>query len=119
MVTNNYSEYLRKKEEIIKNLKGDLGCVLEFHGFVRNYHLKKGKKVQCSGLEIKEDVPEILEDVVDKAKKSFQVIEVLVYHNTGFLKVGERISAISVFAKHRKEAFLALEFLIKEMKKHH
>lgn len=55
----------------------------------------------------------------EEAKNKFDVIDILFYHNTGFLSIGERIASIAVFARHRKEGFEALEYIINEMKKYH
>jgi len=70
-------------------------------------------------MHIDEDILEKLKLIIEDAKNKFDVIEILFYHNIGFLNVGERIASIAVFARHRKEGFEALEYIIDEMKKYH
>ncbi|WP_038056757.1 molybdenum cofactor biosynthesis protein MoaE [Thermodesulfobacterium hydrogeniphilum] len=119
MVVKTYKDYMEKKEKFIRDLKGKFGCILEFHGFVREYDLKNGKEVPSRGLNIDKKILEKLKDIKKEAKKKFDLVEILIYHNIGFLKIGERIASISVFAKHREEAFSALAFIIDEIKKYH
>ena len=119
MITKSYEEFSKKIDEYIEKYKGKFGCIVTFNGFVRDYDLKDGEKVPAKGMQIDEDILEKLKTVVEEAKNKFDVIDILVYHNTGFLNVGERIASIAVFAKHRKEGFEALEFIINEMKKYH
>jgi molybdopterin synthase catalytic subunit len=119
MITSNHEEFNRKLNEYIEKYKGKFGCIVTFNGFVRDYDLKDGEKVPTKGMNIDDTVLEHLKAVVKEAKNRFDVIDILVYHSTGFLNVGEKIASIAVFAKHRKEGFEALEFIISEMKKYH
>ncbi|PMP97423.1 MAG: hypothetical protein C0169_03070 [Thermodesulfobacterium geofontis] len=119
MIFKDYKNYFEKKEFLREALKGKYGCIVEFNGFVREYDLKEGKEIPAKGLDIKEVVIEKLKEIREEAIKKFGLIEVIIYHAVGFLKVGERVVSIAVFAKHRKEAFLALSFIIDEMKKYH
>lgn len=119
MVFKNYKDYSEKKEDLCESLKGKFGCIMEFNGFVREYDLIEGKEVPAKGLDIKELVIEKLKEIREEAIKIFNLIEVVIYHAVGFLDVGERVASIAVFARHRKEAFLALSFIIDEMKKYH
>ncbi len=119
MILKNYQEFLERKKILINNLKGKFGCVVEFEGFVREYDLKGREKVPAKGLDIKETIIEKLKEIREEAIRKYEIIEVLIYHATGFLKVGERISVVAVFARHREPAFSALAFIIEEMKKYH
>jgi molybdopterin synthase catalytic subunit len=119
LIFSNYDEFNKKIDECIKKYRGKFGCIVTFNGFVREYDLKDGEKVPTKGMNIDETILEHLKAIVNEAKNKFDIIDVLVYHNTGFLNVGERIASIAVFAKHRKEGFEALEFIISEMKKYH
>ena len=119
MIFNSYDEFNKEIDECIKKHRGKFGCIVTFNGFVREYDLKDGEKVPTKGMNIDETILEHLKTIVNEAKNKFDIIDVLVYHNTGFLNVGERIASIAVFAKHRKEGFEALEFIISEMKKYH
>ena len=119
MIFNNYDEFNKNMDEYIKKYHGKFGCIVTFNGFVREYDLKNGEKVPTKGMNIDETILEHLKAVVEEVKNKFDIVDVLVYHSTGFLNVGERIASIAVFAKHRKEGFEALEFIISEMKKYH
>jgi len=119
MITSDYSIYLEKKEKFIKQYQGKFGCILEFHGFVREYDLKDKQKIPAKGLNIKKIILEKLESIKEKTIKKYDLIEIIIYHNTGFLEVGEKVTSIAIFAKHRYEAFNALSFIINEIKKYH
>jgi molybdopterin synthase catalytic subunit len=119
MIFKVFEDYLRKKEEVGKELSGKFGCIVEFNGYVREHDIVDGREVPTSGLNIKEEVFFHLHEIRGKAIEKFALLEVLVYHNQGFLKVGERVTAIAIFAKRRFEAFSALEFIISEIKKYH
>ncbi len=119
MLSTSFREYLKLKRELKEKLQGKLGCILEFHGFVRDYELKDGKKVRVDGLEVSHHILSEIPKIASLAKDKFDVLEVLIYHKIGYLKVGSRISSISVFASHRENAFKALEFVINEIKRFH
>jgi len=119
MIFIDYNFYLNKKEDLTESLKGKYGCIVEFNGFVREYDLKGEEKIPAKGLEIKDIVIEKLKEIREEAIKKYDLLEVIIYHATGFLKVGERVTSIAVFARHRNEAFSALAFIIDEMKKYH
>lgn len=119
MIFKNYQEFTSQKESLIQKYQGKFGCIVEFSGFVREYDLIEGKEVPSQGMVIGEEVFEKLENIREEAISRYGLIEVILYHNTGNLKVGDRITGICIFAKHRNEAFLALEYIISEIKKYH
>ncbi|WP_028841546.1 molybdenum cofactor biosynthesis protein MoaE [Thermodesulfobacterium hveragerdense] len=119
MVFKEYQAYLDKKEEVTKKLLGKFGCMVEFNGFVREYDLKGGEVVPAEGMFIKDEVFNHLEDIRKNTIEKFGLIEVIIYHNQGFLKVGDRVTGFTILAKHRYEAFEALQYLINEVKKYH
>jgi molybdopterin synthase catalytic subunit len=55
--------------------------------------------------------------LIDEAKKQFDISNVGIVHRTGRLEIGETSVVISVAAPHRKAAFAACEWLIKELKR--
>jgi Molybdopterin converting factor, large subunit len=63
---------------------------VEFNGYVREHDIVDGREVPTSGLNIKDEVFFHLHEIREKAIEKFGLLEVLVYHNQGFLKVGER-----------------------------
>lgn len=119
MIFHSYEEYLSKKELLSNSLKGKYGCIVEFNGFVREYDLKGEEKIPAKGLNIDSKVLEKLNKIREEAIKKYELIEVIIFHQTGFLEVGEKVVSVAVFARHRKEAFSSLAFIIDEIKKYH
>ncbi|WP_456472931.1 molybdenum cofactor biosynthesis protein MoaE [Methanocaldococcus sp.] len=119
IITNNFKEFNKKVEEYIEKYKGKFGCIVSFNGFVREYDVIDGKKIPSKGMKIDDDIFEKLKVIVNEAKNKFDVIDIVIYHNTGFLNIGDRVMSIAVFARHRDEGFKALEYIIKEAKKYH
>ncbi|WP_421077804.1 molybdenum cofactor biosynthesis protein MoaE [Methanothermococcus sp. Ax23] len=118
MIFGDYEKFKEKVDELIENNKGEMGCYTSFTGFVRNYEIKEGEKVPADKMEI----PDILDKLVDIRKdaiEKFNLLDVIIYHNKGTLGVGEIVSSYYVFARHRKEAFLAMEYIIDEIKRYH
>ncbi len=58
-----------------------------------------------------------MQKLVDEAKRQFEVANVGIVHRTGRLEIGETSVVISVAAPHRKDAFAACEWLIRELKR--
>lgn len=55
--------------------------------------------------------------LIDQAKEQFEISNVGIIHRTGRLEIGETSVVISVAAPHRRAAFEACEWLIKELKR--
>lgn len=55
--------------------------------------------------------------IVARAKNDFEISNVGIVHRTGRLEIGETSVVISVAAPHRRDAFAACEWLIKELKR--
>lgn len=55
--------------------------------------------------------------LIDAAKEKFEISNVGIVHRTGRLEIGETSVVISVAAPHRRAAFEACEWLIKELKR--
>ncbi|MDK2790711.1 MAG: molybdopterin synthase catalytic subunit [Methanothermococcus sp.] len=109
-------------EEIKKMLDKhkDIGGIVSFVGVVRNVGYYKGEEKEVEKLEF-ECYEEMAKKKLDELKKSaldkYSIIDVTLIHRIGELKVGDRVVLILVGAKHRKDAFLACEYLIDELKK--
>ncbi len=58
-----------------------------------------------------------MQKLITRAKQDFEISNVGIVHRTGRLEIGETSVAISVAAPHRKAAFAACEWLIKELKR--
>ena len=57
-----------------------------------------------------------MQNLVGDAKRLFEIANVGIVHRTGRLEIGETSVVISVAAPHRKDAFAACEWLIRELK---
>ena len=117
-VYNNYREFRDTVDRLIDRYKGDMGCYVSITGYVRNYDIVDGKKVPSEGIVVN-DMSKEIENILEDALERFDIIDAVVYHNIGCLKVGDIITSIYVFARHRKEAFLACQYIIDEIKKYH
>lgn len=58
-----------------------------------------------------------MQKLVVEAKGQFEITNVGIVHRTGRLEIGETSVVISVAAPHRKDAFAACEWLIRELKR--
>jgi molybdopterin synthase catalytic subunit len=58
-----------------------------------------------------------MQKLVEQAKERFEISNVGIIHRLGRLEIGETSVVISVAAPHRKAAFDACEWLIRELKR--
>ena len=58
-----------------------------------------------------------MQKLVEQAKAEFEISHVGIVHRLGKLEIGETSVVISVAAAHRRAAFAACEWLIKELKR--
>jgi molybdopterin synthase catalytic subunit len=58
-----------------------------------------------------------MQTLIDRAKEEFEIANVGIVHRLGKLDIGETSVVISVAAPHRRAAFAACEWLIKELKR--
>ena len=96
---------------------GDFSCgaVAVFEGRVRN--LNEGQKVEGLEYQVYEELCyHVGEQVIVEAKERFDVKEVRVFHRSGQLKLGEIAFWVGVSSVHRAASFLALPYLVDEMK---
>ena len=118
MIYDNYENFKHAIDKMIEKYKGKMGCYLSLTGYVRDYDIIDGKKVPSTGMEVP-DISKEIEEVLKDAFERFDIMDIMVYHNKGNLKVGDIITSIYVFAKHRKEGFLACQYVIDQLKKYH
>lgn len=99
-------------DELVKNLKKpEMGAIVTFLGVVRDEGIR-GMEVDVYDEMADEELTRLERDALEK----FEVEAVEIVHRKGSLKVGENIVVILVGAKHRKDAFVACEYLIDELK---
>ncbi|MEO7658257.1 MAG: molybdenum cofactor biosynthesis protein MoaE [Pyrinomonadaceae bacterium] len=58
-----------------------------------------------------------MQKLIEQAKREFAISHVGIVHRVGKLDIGETSVVISVAAPHRKAAFAACEWLIRELKR--
>jgi len=109
-------EKISTSDLIKENTYPECGGLCSFEGIVRNHH--KGKDVTKIVYEAYEPMAEKeLKSLQNEIEKEWPETHVHVKHRIGELPVSEVAVAISVWAPHRKEAFLACEAMINRIKK--
>lgn len=92
------------------------GAIVTLDGFVRQW--TKGKETRY--LEYESYQPMALkemEKLVKSAKEQFEIENIGIVHRLGRMEIGETSVVISVASPHRRAAFEACEWLIKELKR--
>ena len=93
----------------------NIGAVAAFIGQVRD--LNQGDKVSELVLEHYPGMTEkSLQDIIEQAKKRWEIIDALIVHRVGKLEPLDQIVLVLVASSHRKEAFAACEFLMDYLK---
>jgi molybdopterin synthase catalytic subunit len=92
------------------------GAIVTLDGFVRRF--TKGRETKYLVYEAYEPMAlKEMKKLIDTAKMLFQIENVGIVHRLGRLEIGETSVVISVAAPHRRAAFEACEWLIKELKR--
>jgi molybdopterin synthase catalytic subunit len=93
----------------------EVGAVVSFVGTVRD--INEGTSVAEMELEHYPGMTEkALDDIVQKARARWNIIDALVIHRIGPLKPMEQIVLVAVISKHRGTAFAACEFIMDYLK---
>ena len=92
-----------------------IGGVSIFLGTARDR--SKGHDVNAITFEYYEGMAQKkLREIRERALKDFDVIEVLILHRYGEIRIGENIVLIVIGAEHRADAFRACQWCIDELK---
>ncbi len=94
----------------------ECGATVTLDGYVRKFT----KERETLYLEYEAYEPMAVKEMqklIDEAKKQFEISNVGVVHRLGKLDIGETSVVISVAAPHRRAAFDASEWLIRELKR--
>lgn len=92
------------------------GAIVTLDGFVRQF--TKGRETLYLIYEAYKPMAlKEMEKLIRRAHEQFEIENVGIVHRTGRLEIGETSVVISVAAPHRRAAFEACEWLIKELKR--
>ena len=92
------------------------GAIVTLDGFVRQF--TKGRETEYLVYEAYEPMAlKEMEKLIARAREQFEIENVGIVHRLGKLEIGETSVVISVAAPHRRAAFEACEWLIKELKR--
>lgn len=92
------------------------GATVTLDGYVRQF--TKGRETLYLVYEAYEAMAlREMEKLIEKAHAQFEIENVGIVHRLGKLEIGETSVVISVAAPHRRDAFEACEWLIKELKR--
>ena len=107
---------LDKEIGIIKSRNGDIGAISTFIGYVRNINNKK--EVTSIELEVYKDMAfKSLDNICNSAIKKWALIDTLIIHRFGKLKVNEKIVLVATFSIHRKDSIAACNYIMNYLKK--
>lgn len=105
-----------KEIEAIKNLYSNIGGSTSFIGYVRDNN--NNNKVQSISIEVyKKMAYKQLENIINQAKLKWQLIDCLIIHRYGKLKVNSKIVLVSCFSKHRQASFESCNYIMDYLKK--
>ena len=100
----------------IKSLYSNVGAITTFIGYVRDYN--NNNKVQSINLEVyTEMAKKKLNNIIDKAKSNWSLIDCLIIHRFGKLNVNEKIVLVCCLSEHRRESFESCNFIMDYLKK--
>ena len=94
----------------------DCGATVTLDGYVRRFT----KERETLYLEYESYEPMALREIeklIGQAREQFKIANVGIVHRLGKLEIGETSVVIAVAAPHRRHAFEACEWLIKELKR--
>jgi molybdopterin synthase catalytic subunit len=94
----------------------ECGATVTLDGYVRKF--TKGRATLHLVYEAYEPMAiKEMEKLIEQAKRDFEISNVGIVHRLGKLEIGDTSVVISVSAPHRKAAFAACEWLIRELKR--
>ncbi|MEP7211455.1 MAG: molybdenum cofactor biosynthesis protein MoaE [Acidobacteriota bacterium] len=94
----------------------ECGATVTLDGYVRKF--TKGRETLHLVYEAYEPMAlKEMQKLIEQARSLFEIANVGIVHRLGKLEIGETSVVISVAAPHRKAAFEACEWLIRELKR--
>ena len=111
-------EYFNVEAEIniIKKIHSNVGAVTSFLGYVRENN--NNSKVESINLEVYEKMAyKQFEKIIEEANFRWSLIDTLIIHRYGNLKVNDKIVLVASFSSHRKDSFESCNFIMDYLKK--
>ena len=104
--------------EFLKNWIVDptCGAVVSFIGQVRNENDER-EVLELEYTAYTDMALKQLDSILREVSSTWNVRKCAVFHRQGVLKIGETAVAVFVTSIHRREAFLACQYIIDELKK--
>lgn len=91
------------------------GALVSFVGLVRD--MNDGEAVQALTLEHYPGMTEkALQAIEAEAKSRWDVLDTIIIHRVGALRLNDQIVLVAVSSAHRREAFLACDFIMDYLK---
>ncbi len=92
------------------------GATVTLDGYVRKF--TNGRETLHLVYEAYEPMAlKEMQKLIEQARRDFEILNVGIVHRLGKLEIGDTSVVISVAAPHRKAAFAACEWLIRELKR--
>ena len=99
----------------------ECGATVTLDGYARGFTKQKDGSIRKTDYLVYEAYDEMalkeMKKLIEQAHHQFEISNVGIVHRTGHLEIGETSVVISVAAPHRKAAFVACEWLIRELKR--
>jgi molybdopterin synthase catalytic subunit len=94
--------------------RSDIGAIASFVGLVRDL---EGDRLQHMTLQHYSGMTEkALQGIAEKAGERWQIVDLAIIHRIGELRPADQIVLVSVASAHRKDAFVACEFIMDYLK---
>ncbi len=95
--------------------RGNIGAATSFVGTMRDFN--EDRTVERMMLEHYPGMTEQhLREICAEVERRWEVIDCLILHRVGEIRVGEAIVLVAVWSSHRAEAFDACRFMIEDLK---
>ena len=92
-----------------------VGGIVYFQGVVRNHN--DGKDVKSLEYEAYSEMAQkVGNDIIQRAKEKFSIVDAYSVHRVGHLDINDTAVWVIATSHHRKEAFLASEYIIDTIK---
>ncbi len=105
---------IQKHQEILQ-AKGKYGAIASFVGTMRDFN--EGERVHGMTLEHYPGMTEShLTRIAETAHERWDLVDTLIIHRIGDIKIGDSIVLVAVWSAHRVEAFDACRYIMEDLK---